>query len=1170
VKIDPNAITKALNLAKRVGTRIDPGFAGVNFPKVGTGVPLLRKQGGRAGYEGGGAPEQLLGNQQVEHEPSPSFYAAPDRDNFYSKAATVAAGMPQASMSPEQWKGALANRGVKPAEMRWSNFDRQFAGHPKVSRADVANHFHMNVPPIAETVIPNGEYEEWSTPGGRNYREVLLHDPDYKEIRHQSNHFENVYGEAIPNIYAHLRLKDRETPEGKKLLHLEELQSDWGQEGRKGFRNPDLWKVPQSYTARDALGKYTDDLVKRAGITKSFVLPQDLYDAADKVGEMAKFLELREASQEEARANKRLMNMPVEGPYVGKTDDWMDLGLKHALTMAAREGYDELAWNPGQDHADRYDLSKHIRRVTYHRVPGEEGGSLSAFDPEGASVFGKRAMPDELAEMIGKDAAQRLLATAPREGKVYRNGGLKDALVHELEGENLKVGGEGLCQLYDKMLPKRLLRLAHMHDPDAEIESTEGVTFPAAYGRPAVTTPLHSMKITPEMRQSILENGFPAYNRGGAVRHFADGGDMGEGPNGSPLSNPVYHGTSSESVSSPIAQALNMEMFEAHHPNLNTKVVDPYGQELSSFWWQKHAMPLALGPHVSRDPSIAGNPTFTTGVTDSGQPRESRGKVMMLHTFPDEKFLPAPQQFNGTAYENDDDAVERMMYADALQNNPKLRKKLLFGQFDPGHAEHYEKAIEKGGPIPDVNEPNYSYPDINHFLKLNRLWPHKDVRKEVIKHFRKSLRDQGYAGVSYINTDKFETQNAKDKKCYIVIPQRDKETGWYPMRLRHAEFDPQHKASPVLTRADGGETDDTEVHTGRDVLGKNENLAGTAPVMGSVLAKTPGVPFEEMSAKYERKPSGEPWKEVDPEDLHREGAVIFPAVGDLSMAGRKLTHVGDTELSSPVNLMGGGEFMRHSEGAWASRTPTAKSTAKRIIAGNPEERPAYLSHTVMGLPSSDSSHMMAQTLIRMLPSAKLSKEAVEKFNTRMRRLDPKWPGIENHEAVEKHLLEPAIGTNISRFVKELDKGMWRKLGFPDVGQARFAVTEKRLLGAPQGSSGFALSKVKRTPELVKNPREVHETYAGVIPSEGYAGGFRHQIPAKVMFREWWERQRPETQLNPTLSQHSLMTQLPSQVADQQWLDEIMKHQESNKKKWGYKDGGPVDKALQLARKKMYR
>jgi hypothetical protein len=49
-----------------------------------------------------------------------------------------------------------------------------------------------------------------------------------------------------------MRLKDREGPNGEKLLHLEELQSDWHQEGRKkGYHDPE--KLAQSEATIQAL-----------------------------------------------------------------------------------------------------------------------------------------------------------------------------------------------------------------------------------------------------------------------------------------------------------------------------------------------------------------------------------------------------------------------------------------------------------------------------------------------------------------------------------------------------------------------------------------------------------------------------------------------------------------------------------------------------------------------------------------------------------------------------------------------------------------------------------------------------------------------------------------------------------------------------------------------------
>ena len=36
-----------------------------------------------------------------------------------------------------------------------------------------------------------------------------------------------------PNVLAHIRVNDRTDADGKKVLFVEEIQSDWGQAGKK-------------------------------------------------------------------------------------------------------------------------------------------------------------------------------------------------------------------------------------------------------------------------------------------------------------------------------------------------------------------------------------------------------------------------------------------------------------------------------------------------------------------------------------------------------------------------------------------------------------------------------------------------------------------------------------------------------------------------------------------------------------------------------------------------------------------------------------------------------------------------------------------------------------------------------------------------------------------------
>ena len=111
------------------------------------------------------------------------------------------------------------------------------------------------------------------------------------------------------NILAHVRFNDRTDAEGSKVLFIEELQSDWGQ-GFKKFKD-----------------KNTDDL------------------------EIA----LRQVDKQPIPA----------APFVTDTKSWLSLGIKRMIAYAAENGYDKVAFVNGEQSADRYDLSKTIRRLEY-------------------------------------------------------------------------------------------------------------------------------------------------------------------------------------------------------------------------------------------------------------------------------------------------------------------------------------------------------------------------------------------------------------------------------------------------------------------------------------------------------------------------------------------------------------------------------------------------------------------------------------------------------------------------------------------------------------------------------------------------------------------------------------------------------------------------------------
>jgi hypothetical protein len=254
-------------------------------------------------------------------------------------------------------------------------------------------------------------------------------EEEKRESIFQSSHWDD------PNVLVHLRMSDRTGPNGEKILHVEEVQSDWGQKG------------------------------KREGFGAS---------------------------------------VPV-GPYVTSTQGWTDLALKRALKEAAEGGYDKLVWTPGAEQAKRYDLSKQIDRLQYH--PNTQ--SLRAFK-DGEQIIDKSGVaPEQVADFVGKDVAKNLLSEdALGKGPVP---------IHELRGQDLSVGGEGMKGYYDKIVPTQLQKILKRIDPQAKVGMTD-IMLPPSGARGSNNPPIQApgITITPQMRENILR-GLP---------HMADGGEV--------------------------------------------------------------------------------------------------------------------------------------------------------------------------------------------------------------------------------------------------------------------------------------------------------------------------------------------------------------------------------------------------------------------------------------------------------------------------------------------------------------------------------------------------------------------------------------------------------------------------------------------------------------------
>lgn len=365
------------------------------------------------------------------------------------------------------------------------------------------------------------QFDQYAITGGENYREVVLTLPDPKDAMmdqvralgitknkdsitindilqrggsdelaegwqnaskntYKSSHFDE------PNVLAHLRMSDRVT-DGKKTLLVDEVQSDWHQEGREqGYAQPETARL-KGEVVPDESGTYK--VVWEDGTFSGG------YSAE---GAAAK------AAEGKSNAKKGVPDAPYK-------EDWYQLALRRAVKEAVDGGYDRVALPTGARVNERFDLSKQIDRIDYNK--NDDGTYNMSAIKDGQEVFAKEGLDEkELSGIIGKDVAKKIVGDEGSSAPKADRWEAEDGDVPEfksLSGLDLKIGGEGNKKYYDEIYPTYLKKFGKKYG------SQSGMTTVDAGGTPE---PLHYMDITPAMRKEFSTG--IHMKRGGKV-HFA-------------------------------------------------------------------------------------------------------------------------------------------------------------------------------------------------------------------------------------------------------------------------------------------------------------------------------------------------------------------------------------------------------------------------------------------------------------------------------------------------------------------------------------------------------------------------------------------------------------------------------------------------------------------------
>jgi hypothetical protein len=274
-----------------------------------------------------------------------------------------------------------------------------------------------------------------------------------------SSHFDEE------NIIAHVRHNDRIGPDGEKILFLEEIQSDWHQEGRsRGYQPEDYRRVRREFDElyqtfpSIAYDKWADKFSRFEAFLEEFrkTQPKNKTEEDFIAGALPEYEAtyqkmLQEGKDLTAKINrmrklKEALNTMSSTPNAPFKKSWPEFSMKRMLKLAADEGYDAIAWTTGETQNARYNLGDKVSGLdvieyddgTYElmaRLPDED-----VFKTVQTGIT-----KDKLPEYIGKELTKRALDNMEGEA------GMRSAL---LEGDDLRLGGKGMRGFYDEMLPK--------------------------------------------------------------------------------------------------------------------------------------------------------------------------------------------------------------------------------------------------------------------------------------------------------------------------------------------------------------------------------------------------------------------------------------------------------------------------------------------------------------------------------------------------------------------------------------------------------------------------------------------------------------------------------------------------------------------------------------------
>jgi hypothetical protein len=386
-------------------------------------------------------------------------------------------------------------------------------------------------------------FADYQLDNGQNYRELLLivnprSYPGHDFTDAQDSHW------SEPNVLLHMRVQDRTTTDGKPMLYVDEMQSDWHQQGNEfGYFDKEnveaREKIVQEERAetekfRKFQEEYDDYNEKIKQELKQKIKEEtgaelSWYEITDKVKDdpQRKVLDQRWKDQlaklEDVR--KKLLSFENQLPDAPYKDNWHELGVKRILAYAAKNGYDRVGFSASPAQIKRWGTQE----IAWERMEGGNEWKVAATEQRGgiagrinleAEARARGLLNEVHNEKVSSEEELRRIVDATTRGLSEAQ---KDRIAKKtwakMQKEDFGMVApreEGQKAFYDNKLKRFAEKYAKKMGGEfyeAETKTGRGVSVDRGYGD--ITEPVYVIELTPKLKDSAVK-GQP-YKKGGLV-----------------------------------------------------------------------------------------------------------------------------------------------------------------------------------------------------------------------------------------------------------------------------------------------------------------------------------------------------------------------------------------------------------------------------------------------------------------------------------------------------------------------------------------------------------------------------------------------------------------------------------------------------------------------------